>query len=276
MKEQFDKWKSGELKRITKDMVKKREALNKSPPLSNASSNIDLEMGVIGHTESARAAALDRLEANKKPSFWQKAKSKVAGKGKSPVCTPESSPETEVDCFFTVDVDAFDQRSSHHVSSQTPRVRYESGNDRVHQPPSPIYSASVYSRPTDVNGSRVFSDHTASDFPKLGRSLRKRVDEPMRYTAYGTYVRDVYGPRQKEHSIHLAEAALKSAQYKEAEHTMQRVSATDTEMRRALSIVNLADQQLNLARHPSLYIEIPPLTNFEDVDIRNEKHPVSD
>jgi hypothetical protein len=262
MKQQLDKWESGQLKRITKDMVKKREAFNKhkSTTSSYASSDTDIELSVYPSRTSARTEALNMLEGQPKPSFWQNAKSKMTGKGKSRASTHDPSPSspipTDIDCFFTVDVpeDAPGPSSTYGIPSQPPQVSYE---------PSPTlstsYSSSEYSQPTvSTRTSRVFTDHTGSSFQTRG-PLQKEADKPKSYTAYSCR-RDsspeIYNPHPKQLRIRLAKEALETQEYKDAERMLARGSAGSYDMRRALSIVNFADQRVNMVRHPSLYTDI--------------------
>ncbi|KAF1838964.1 hypothetical protein BDW02DRAFT_620259 [Decorospora gaudefroyi] len=277
MQQQLDKWKSGDLKRITKANVKKRGPFNKSATSSNASSDVDLEMGVIGGAQSERDAALDQLQANRKPTFWEQAKNKVAsmgrskdkGKGKQKdrsSCHPtDSSPEVDIARRSTLDDASFAPGPS--GTYPNPSIPYD-----LYKPPPPpnrysAYSASQYSQPTDVDGPRVFGEHdTPPKKPSLSRrSARTSIDEHKRYTAASE--EEIYNPRPKQLRIRQAEEALGSAEYREAEEILIRNSATDSEMQRALSVVNLAEQRLNMARHPSTYAKLPLPTEFEDLNI---------
>lgn len=271
MENQLRKWESGELKRITPYMVRQREEHNKAVLSSDASSKVDLELGTTGHEEARRAAGLAQLQANKKRSSWRRAKSKISSKI-SPMArlsrsSQGSSPKIEDDRFFTVaGVDAAG-------GSRGPSVRAPAYPSQVHFEPNrnhPYASHaahvsvdSLYAEPSpiqrdDVNGRRVFTEVAASNLSSARKPLRTNINEPQRYTAYAANESGFRNTYIKEHEILLAEAGLQSEEYMRAESTMKRASASDSEVRRALSIVNLRDQQLNIARHPSMYSELRP------------------
>jgi hypothetical protein len=285
MKLQLDKWESGQLKRITKDMVKKREALNKhkSTTSSYASSDADIELGVYPDRTSARSEALSQLEGRAKSSFWQNAKSKVTGKGKSRASSrnPSLTP-TNIDRFFgmsTIHIDGEDgdapgPSGTYKIPYHLPQVSYEPSPALRHTTYS---SSSEYSQPTDsARESRVFADHTGSSFQPRG-PLQKEVDEPRSYTAYSKRrdsSREIYNPRPKQLRIRLAEEALESQEYKNAEQTLNRASTASYDMRRALSIVNFADLRVNMARHPSLYSEVDAGRAFHEQPVPEQ--PITD
>ncbi|KAF1938685.1 hypothetical protein EJ02DRAFT_473102 [Clathrospora elynae] len=184
LKRQIAKYQSGDLKRITTDMVKIRAVVNKTASTPVVSADIDLEMGFIGDPASARAAALNTLQANKKPSLWQKAKGKVTGKGKGLArSTDTTENESDEDLFFTVALDTLTP-GLRCIPSPPPQVRFPPVEIRSSQPPSPTYSASVYSQSIGINGSRAFTDHTGADIPTVLRGpVRNSIDGPKRYTA---------------------------------------------------------------------------------------------
>jgi hypothetical protein len=275
MKQQLDKWEFELIKRITKDMASKREVYNKhkSTTSSYVSSDTDIELGVYSSRTSARTEALNMLEGQPKPSFWQNAKSKMTGKGKSCANTRSPSPSsptpTNIDRFFTVDIPdegAAGPFGTYYIPPQPPQVSYE---------PSPTlrptsYASSEYSQPTgSTRTCRVFTDHTGSSFKTRG-PLQKEADGPKSYTAYSCR-RDsspeIYNPRPKQLRIRLAEEAFDTQEYKDAERMLARGSAVSEDMRRALSIVNFADQNVNMARHPSSYT---------DLDAGGAERPVPD
>jgi hypothetical protein len=283
MKLQLDKWESGQLKRITKDMAKKREALNKhkSTTSSYASSDADIEMGAYPDRTSARSEALTQLEGRAQPSFWQNAKSKITGKGKSRASSRNPSPTpTNIDRFFgmsTIHIDGEDgdapgPSGTYRIPSHPPQVSYQPSPALRHT----TYSSSEYSQPTDsARASRIFADHTGSSFQPRG-PLQKEADEPKSYTAYSKR-RDsspeIYNPRPKQLRIRLAEEALKSQEYKNAEQTLNRASTASYDMRRALSIVNFADLRVNMARHPSLYSEVDAGRAFHELPVLEQPVP---
>lgn len=271
MSSQLEKWQTGELKRITPHMVRQREAINKTAASSNASSDIDIEMGSFGGPAVARAATLDTLETNKEPSFWKKTKGKFLRKGKAPATDLESVPETgELQFVMSFDDTDNDAGPSRRVSSERPQtpLDYEPNTNHLYQPRVSTYTyASTYSQPDgfqrdDPHGSRVFADYAPTDLGQRRGPLRKDTDGPSRYMAFGA--------REKEHRVQMAEDALQSDEYKRAESILKRGSAPEHQLRRALSIVNLADQTLNMARDPSMYLKSPAPSEHERAQRQDE------
>ncbi|KAL1795996.1 hypothetical protein ACET3X_006220 [Alternaria dauci] len=260
LEKQLRKWNSGELKPITPQMIWRRNSLGKGALASKYPSDIDVEKGFVPHAMS-RAPTLTQLENNKKPTLFQAAKAKVLRKAKSPNRTPDPPSDDNVDRFFTVDPDAPDvePESSRRTSTLLPQTTYDDGNLYATRH-SPYPESSIYSRnpepgPNGANESRVFNDIWTQDIASMRRPLRKEADEPNPFVKHVPTYYNPYNARQKARNIAAAEATLESEEYKEAEAVLNRTSATDFETRRALSIVNLADQRLNVARHPSMYTE---------------------
>ncbi|KAF1850553.1 uncharacterized protein K460DRAFT_423041 [Cucurbitaria berberidis CBS 394.84] len=257
MQEQVDKWERGELKHITTDMVRRREVLNNG---SLSGSTVDLEMGTI---DPSLAAALHDLQGRQRAMFWNGTKEtlhkmkrklmrKLMSKGKNNAVRPVQT-RASADRFFTVE-----------VPSQPPQVHCEPGDNRLYDPPSP----SCYSQPTQVNGPRAFSDHTD---PELLQPVRFKRDSAPRRSTYTAYMRDVRGAPNRSDNIRQAEAGLSTQEYQAAEHAMQRDSTTESLMRRALEVVNRADQEVQRARHPSRYSEnSAPIDSEQDTGARNQ------
>jgi hypothetical protein len=284
LQQQLRKWKSGELKPITPQMVWRRDALNKVASASNPSSNLDVELGFVAH-EMSRAPTPNQFETDKKPTLFQKARAKVSREDKSPIHTPDPLPDDGVDRFFTVDPDApiNNPEPSRRTTALLPQTTYNAGNLYATRN-SPYSTSSIYSQDidpirTDGNGSRVFSDIWTPDIANMRGPLRKESYEPNLYAGHAATNHDPHDARHNERTIPTAPATQESRKYKEAELSLERASATDSETHRALSIVNLADQRLNVARHPSAYTEagLPPDQSSEpEIPMRPESHQVLD
>lgn len=284
LQQQLRKWKSGELKPITPQMVWRRDALNKTASASNPSSNLDVELGFVAH-EMSRAPTPNQFETDKKPTLFQKARAKVLRKGKSPIYTPDPLPDDGVDRFFTVDPDApIDHpEPSRRTTALLPQTTYNAGNLHATRnsphPTSFIYSQDIDPVHTDGNGSRVFSDTWTPDIANMRGPLRKESYEPNLYAGHAATNHDPHDARHKERTIPTAPATRESREYKEAESALERASATDSETHRALGIANLADQRLNVAHHPSAYTEagLPPDPSSEsEIPMRPESYQVLD
>ena len=256
MSSQLEKWQSGELKRITPQMVRQREAFNKTASSSNASSDIDIEMGPFGGAAAARTSTLDQPTASKQPSIWEKVKGKFFRTGSAQNRDLESSSEVEGVHFVTnLEATHNDAGSLRPVSSERSLspLDYEPNLNHLYKPRVSIYtSASAYSQPDgtqqdDSRESRIFTDHAPADLSQRRGPLRKEDDEPLRYTAFGA--------AERQRRVQVAEYALQSDEYRQAESTLKRGTAPEHQLRRALSIVNLADQTLNMARDPSMYLK---------------------
>ncbi|KAI4958755.1 hypothetical protein J4E86_004361 [Alternaria arbusti] len=223
LQEQISKWECGELKRITPQMVMKRDMLNKTPWAHYTSSELDQETGYLGHKMS-RAPTIYQVERERGPSLFQKIKARIVRGGKS--STPPDLPTNYND--------------GHRYSAR-----------------SSAYSASTYYDPEkDDKEMRIFTEVSAPDVSSARGPLRKESEEPKRYTAYASTEHDEGYSLEKEINIAHAMACLESKEYKDANAVLQRQSATDSEMRRALGFVNTKDQQMKVALHPSLYSEV--------------------
>lgn len=273
MENQLRKWESGELKRITPYMVRQREEHNKAVLTSDASSEVDLELDATGHGEPGRAAGLSQHQARKERSFWRRAKSKISRMARSSDSSRGSSPEIEDDRFLTVagvDAAGSSRGPSSRVPAYPPQVHYEP--NRNHPYASGATHASVdslYAEPspiqcTNANAPGIFAEVADSDFPSARRPLRTNINEPQRHISYAANESGFRNTYIKEHEILLAEAGIQSEEYKRAESTIKHASATDSQVRRALSVVNLRDQQLDIARHPSMYSEMRPPNRIEE------------
>ncbi|KAB2105026.1 hypothetical protein AG0111_0g6461 [Alternaria gaisen] len=284
LQQQLRKWKSGELKPITPQMVWRRDALNKVASASNPSSNFDVELGFVAH-EMSRAPTPIQFETDKKPALFQKARTKVSRKDKSPIHTPDPLPDGGVDRFFTVDPDApiNNPEPSRRTTALLPQTRHNAGNLYATRnspyPNSSTYSQDIDPVRTDVNVSRVFSDIWTPDIANMRGPIRKESYEPNLYAGHAATNHDPHDARHKERTVPTAPATLESREYKEAELASKHASSTDSETHRALSIVNLADQRLNVARHPSAYTEagLPPDQSSEpEIPMRPESYQVLD
>ena len=224
LQEQISKWECGELKRITPRMVMKRDMLNKTPWAHYTSSELDQETGYLGHKMS-RAPTIYQVEKERGPSFFQKINARIVRGGKS--SAPPDLPTNYND--------------GHRYSAR-----------------SSAYSASsTYFDPEkDDKEMRIFTEVSAPDASSVRGPLRNESDEPKRYTAYAPTEHDEDYSLEKEINIAHAMACLEFKEYKDANAVLQRQSATDSEMRRALGFVNTKDQQMKVALHPSLHSEV--------------------
>ncbi|KAA8611999.1 hypothetical protein A1F94_006721 [Pyrenophora tritici-repentis] len=262
MEKQLEKWQSGELKCITPGMVREREAINKAASSSNTSSGVEIEMTTFGGATAARSAVLDQPKPTKQLTFWDKAKCKFFYIRKEEESTSdlESAPETQ-DTLYVPHAEAthYDAGPSRRVSSERPQspLEYEQNLNHLYQPRASTIRASTatydsnYSQPEatqpyDALASRVFTDYAPSVIAQPRGPLRKEDDEPSRYSAFVA--------AEKQQRLQEAEATLQSDEYKQAEYLLKRGTASDERLRRALSIVNLADQAVNKARNPTLYL----------------------
>jgi hypothetical protein len=221
---QISKWESGELKRITPQMVMKRDMLNKTPWAQHTSSELDIETGYLAHRMS-RATTIYQPGTKEKPSLFQKIKTLIALGGKPLAESPDSPADYNAG-------DLYSARSSAYPAS------------------------SAYYRPEeDVNGLRVFTDVSTSGISNVRGALRKGSNEPKRYTAYAPTDHEEYS-FQKEYNVAAALAKLESREYEDADTVVNRQSATGSGMQRALGIVNLRDPQVKIALHPNLYSKV--------------------
>ncbi|KAH7371160.1 hypothetical protein BKA66DRAFT_573112 [Pyrenochaeta sp. MPI-SDFR-AT-0127] len=183
MEEQLAKWERGDLKRITKDMIRKREALNQGLSGPNSAPEVDIEMGAI---------VKDTVSTHNKASFWGKAKEAMwNAKGKSmrnetqdvkgteadvPPLNRIREPSVYGDRYFTMQIDS--ANSIRETSPQAPHAYFKPGENRVYEPSS----SSAYSQPTGFSeGIRAFRDHTVSNMPQPGHPYQESILQPTRY-----------------------------------------------------------------------------------------------
>lgn len=186
MRKQLKKWKSGELKCITSNMVREREMLN------TAATEVDVEKGGAHEEEAEHAEAMES-QATKKPSLWQKAKNIVLSNTRLVRSERRGSKANEDDRFFTVSEvgsNGGNSRPAMPVSSSSRQVYDDpySNDWRVSRgsrvSASPMCSQPSHSQPTEATGPRVFADMSATDAPTLRPPLRR--NQPECYTAYVT------------------------------------------------------------------------------------------
>jgi hypothetical protein len=288
----LEKWEKGELKVITKEMVKARETLSTQPSErlvpAPTGSNIDLERGEMvsdyqTERQAAHEAALAVLNAPElayiKPSFWDRAKSVVRSRGKARQVASQSLParaETPPNVgerLFTVVEPEPAHRSHEQTLPQIPTFKYEPSitHNPAFEPPSP----SIYSRATHSNAGRPQSEHYNPDPPRSPSSSYYP-------TTYSTYLGKVWGPRNEEH-MRQQEAAMRDegsvvsstlnvnnyrhlVRYDQAQRTMQRNSTTESEMQRAVDVVNTVEGQMRKKRRSRTYGGLPIPEEFEDVE----------
>ncbi|KAF7678996.1 sugar transporter stl1 [Alternaria burnsii] len=234
LQQQLRKWKSGELKPITPQMVWRRDALNKVASASNPSSNLDVELGFVAH-EMSRAPTPIQFEIDNKPTLFQKARAKVSRKDKSSIHMPDPLPDDGVDRFFTVNPDApiNNPEPSRRTTALLPQTTYNAGNLYATRnspyPTSSIYSQDIDPVRTDGNGSRVFSDIWTPDIANMRGPPRKESYDSNLHAGHATTNHDPHDARHKERTIPTTPATLESREYKEAELALKRASATDSE-----------------------------------------------
>jgi hypothetical protein len=164
------KWKSGDLKVITKEMVKERKSLRSQRPIGGPAYE-DLEKGVMAHErQTAREDALATLTRPEslvvKPNLWDRAMGYTKSKNEE---SAPALPTSSSDRFFTIDpvpvtrpvsevqttwptspVHTFTSLvQSPYPTSPVRNLTYTAHPilDRAHSPPSP----SMYSRATNGN-----------------------------------------------------------------------------------------------------------------------------
>jgi hypothetical protein len=201
------KWESGELKVITKEMVKERESLaSKEVNSLRGPRYEDLEKGVTPMSQerlTARQEALAQLtrpeSAVVKPGMWERAKGIIQPKSQTQP-TPPAIPTPSNDRFFTVDPVPITRPPSPSVTQlpypDSPVLGYNRAPiplpisltqgydthpflDHAYSPPSP----SMYSRPTN---SQI----------RVDRESEERV--PVSPDTYSEYIR---GDRKDEASV---------------------------------------------------------------------------
>lgn len=256
------------MKPITKAMVAERDSYNSKYLEKSGFQDVDLEKGgtEVHHkaTAAARAAVLDKLERR---GIWERLKQSahdLMNVGKKPPSCPVPNPDpdkTSNDRFFRVhEVESFDP---YRLPTVLPQAHLSPRNSD-HNPPSPAYSASIYSRFTPILAQRASKSYAAVTSRKSLRSRQNSFEQPGRYSAY---TRDVLGPRGKEYEIEQAEAGLYSRAYKDAERILLRGSVSEAKMHEALATINKADQKVNMARHLSRHVDLASSTQFDDVDV---------
>ncbi|OAL47662.1 hypothetical protein IQ07DRAFT_124628 [Pyrenochaeta sp. DS3sAY3a] len=252
--DKLEKWERGELKVITKNMVRERE-----------SANADLEKG-----EASGGNGKDKKREEVYVPFWervhnqveitsgqmkvtaedlkrrmkvtaQNVKDKVKGEKAKPeppkivhlgpqqptvqlFTDHRQSASRESDRFFQIDTEGM------RPSDSPPQLQYE--------PVSP----SIYSQ-ADTEP-RIFGDLSTFELPPPAKPQPMNAKKPYRYGAAG------------DGHVEQAEASLLSARYKAAERDMQRQSATEAEPQRAVEVVNAADQKVRRTRNPSIFTEV--------------------
>jgi hypothetical protein len=221
---QILKWESGELKRITPQMVMKRDVLNKTPWAQHTSSELDMETGYLAHRMS-RASTIYQAGTKKKPSLFQTIKTRIGLGGKPLAEIPDSPAGYNAGCLYSA-------RSSAYPAS-----------------------SAYYQPEEDVNGLRVFTDVSTSDSSNVRGPLRKESNEPKRYTAYAPTDHEDYSS-QKEYNVATALAKLESREYEDADTVLNHQSATHSGVQRALGIFSRRDPQAKIALHPNLYSKV--------------------
>jgi hypothetical protein len=253
LQHQLDKWESGKMKRITPEMVRRREALNAATASRGGFSDVDLEQGVSDDVQEERSATLDRLEGNQPEN----------GRGQEAPNERASSsrgvPSDVDDILFhpgslgTSTSGPLPPPST--TPTQLPRTCYSPPDiSRAYQPPSPTSTASIYSQDNGVTGPRVFADHPISDL-----TVRPRRDSPVgsqRSADISPRTGGANGLSLNERNLREAQRRCESAGYREALRTINRNSATSEERHRALSVVNFADVSLKRAQAPSQYTDL--------------------
>jgi hypothetical protein len=281
----LNKWETGELKLITKEMVQTRE---KRSSQALASFDADVEKGEVCGYDAGRQAARDAtLAALSRPesvviksSLWDRAKGILKGKAKSSPAPLPFMPERHIsqltvgDRFFMVgDVESI--RHSHQPPPPPfPTVQYEPSpnHDRAYDPPSP----STYSRATNSN----VGYQPTNPIPQNCDSSRTENSYPF---IYSTYLGEEWHPRNIEHHEAEPEASCNEGsvissmlninnwhyqdRYDEAQHIMHRKSVTDTELQKAVDDVNVVEGQMRRKRRSRTYGGLPHPEEFEDVDI---------
>jgi hypothetical protein len=139
---QLSKWQNGDLKVITKEMVKARESLN-------STISYDMEKGEYQRErDTARKEALHALTRPEsivvKPSMWERAMGLMKSRSnrKPPNSLLPAIPHASSDDrFFTV------EPATHVLHTPTPPYAFNRDLDHAYSPPSP----SLYSRTTNRN-----------------------------------------------------------------------------------------------------------------------------
>jgi len=264
LQDKLNKWECGDIKRITKEMVKQREAYNNRIRSAHAPvPTLDLEMGPMDR-ESARAATSNVLEGRSTRKgmpnaslLWGGMKAKfqgtLKGKGKDREAVHSIARSETGDRFFTVETSPDPPQLTYQPPVTTPFYTHH-----ANQVSTSDYSASIYSQATNtallqqlpIPHART-SSTSPSDVPAPAPCiLRSTADAPRTYSAYLT---NIVGPRDKQRKVLLAEGDLTSRAYQEAEAAMARGSITSSDLNRHLDVVNRVDQDVQRARHPSLY-----------------------
>lgn len=260
--EKLRKWDSGELKRITKDMVKARATLNAQASGSTAapaSSDFDLEKGAVVDFEADRnahraiaLAALNRPRSVvQKPSLFERAKGalKQKKKDKHPPPAPSPAPPRRsrypsYDRFFAVTPVTKPAETLQPTRYQSPYV--EDGNDsnerldHAYDPPTPKQPSPPDS-PTSIYSYDGGSDDkfTVRPLPELPpvRSLSPNAS----VVSSALHIHD---PRHR-------------ARYADAQRKMEEGTASDEELQKAVKDVNVVEAQMRGRRRSRTYGGLP-------------------
>lgn len=263
------KWESGELKRITKDMVMARGTLDSRAPGSTAAPNgseIDIEAGIVRDSTAEqtahRANALAALNCSRsvlqKPLLFEQAKGALKPKGKRPppVETPKSpspaqfNPNPSHDRFFAV-AEPVTVGGPRYVPSHQPYVEdyYDSHkrlNNRAYDPPRP-------KNPTPP-GSPTPPDSPTSIYSYDGESADKFAVRPLSELppirsqspneSVVSSALHIYDPRHR-------------ARYADAQRKMEQGTAPDAELQKAVQDVNAIEVQMRGKRRTRAYGGLP-------------------
>ncbi|KAF1912735.1 hypothetical protein BDU57DRAFT_597280 [Ampelomyces quisqualis] len=276
--QELEKWRKGDLKVITKDMVKSRESLNSQGSFSRSKlapngANEDLEEG---NTDAERQAAREEALAVLtrpgsvflKPSLWERTKGMMKPKGKQVEPSPERPP-TIGDRFFTLP----DVKTTAPLTPKTdymlPQTRYEPPPtvdyaldpiiNRSYSPPSP----SVYSRATDYPIKRPGPQQSEHYVPTAPLRSPSREDSNAPKNTYSTYMRDEWRPPHLRPKVVDEGSVVSStlnignprhrARYDKAQRDMQRGSIADSELQKAVRDVNIIEKQMRGRRRSGGY-----------------------
>lgn len=167
MAARLDKWEKGELKVITKDMVKQRDSLNSqtsNPPASDPERQIP--------------------ETTKKPTIWSRAKCAFKAKAKRPT-PPRSESKASADRLFTVAPEAV---APPRIPSPAYQQPINADMEHMYSPPSPsIYSAyrrsnigqayEAHPMPSHSHAPYVTEAHSTNSESLYDPEVRRKVAE---------------------------------------------------------------------------------------------------
>lgn len=190
MEEQLAKWERGDLKCITREMVRKRENGNREP---SPEAIVDLEKGADstardhqGDTRRIAPAADVQGKKITRP-FWNRAMGLVNAAKETLLVRSEGKNTCESEKNISPPIHT---RASAIVEDRYFTMQIDSPSTTHDNPPSP----SLYSQPTVIGaGPRTFTDHSAPSMPRSSRLRQDSAQLPTRYTAYGATVEDVTG-----------------------------------------------------------------------------------